>query len=62
MLLLLALMLAAVPDMVGAQAVRMLHEREHWLADNRVDIAAQIEHGFSQAECGELVDGEEAFR
>jgi predicted enzyme related to lactoylglutathione lyase len=40
----------------------MLHEHEQWLADNRADIAAEIEHGFGQAERGELVDGEEAFR
>jgi len=47
-------------DEFVAQAVQMLHEQ--WLADNRADIAAKIEHGFRQAERGELVDGEEAFR
>jgi predicted transcriptional regulator len=40
----------------------MLDEHEQWLVDNRVDIAAEIEHGSAQAERGELVDGEEAFR
>ena len=49
-------------DEFVAQAVQMLHEHEQWLADNRADIAAKIEHGFGQAERGELVDGEEAFR
>jgi predicted transcriptional regulator len=38
------------------------HKHEQWLADHRADIAAKIEHGFAQAERGELVDGEEAFR
>jgi putative addiction module CopG family antidote len=44
------------PDEFVAQAVQMLHEHEQWLADNRVDIAAKIEHGFAQAERGELLD------
>jgi len=44
------------------RAVRMLHEQEEWLAENRVEIATRIEHGFSQAERGELVEGEEAFQ
>ncbi len=43
-------------DEFVAQAVQMLHEHEQWLADNRADIAAKIEHGYSQAERGELVD------
>ena len=49
-------------DEFVAAAVEMLHEHEQWLADNSADIAAKIEHGFAQAERGELVDGEEAFR
>lgn len=49
-------------DEYVAQAVQMLHAQEQWLADNRADIAAKIELGFAQAERGELVDGEEAFR
>jgi predicted transcriptional regulator len=40
----------------------MLDEHEQWLAKNRADIAARIEHGFAQAERGEMVDGEEAFQ
>jgi antitoxin ParD1/3/4 len=50
------------PDEFVAQAVQMLHEHEQWLAENRADIGAKIEHGYAQAERGELVDGEEAFR
>ena len=49
-------------DEFVAQAVQLLHEQEQWLADNRDDIAAKIEHGFTQAERGESVDGDEAFR
>ena len=33
-------------DEFVAQAVQMLHEHEQWLADNRADIAAKIEHGL----------------
>ena len=40
----------------------MLHEQEEWLAENRTGIAAMIEHGFAQAERGELLDGDEAFQ
>jgi antitoxin ParD1/3/4 len=43
-------------DEFVAQAVRLLHEHEQWLVDNRADIAAKIEHGFAQAERGELLD------
>jgi len=49
-------------DEFVAQAVQMLHEQEQWLAENRANIAAKIEHGFAQAQRGELVDGDEAFR
>jgi len=44
------------------RAVQMLHEQEQWLADNRTEIAAHIEHGYQQAERGEVIDGDEAFR
>lgn len=44
------------------RAIEMLHEQEEWLAENRRRIAARIEHGFAQAERGELLDGEEAFQ
>jgi antitoxin ParD1/3/4 len=43
-------------DEFVAQAVQMLHEREQWLADNRADVAGEIEQGFRQAETGELLD------
>ena len=43
------------------RAIQMLHEQEDWLARNRAGIADQIEHGFAQAERGELVDGNEAL-
>jgi predicted transcriptional regulator len=39
----------------------MLPEQEDWLARNRAEIAGQIEHGFAQAERGELIDGDEVF-
>ena len=48
-------------DEFVAHAVQLLHEQEQWLADNRDGIAAKIEHGFAQAERGELVNGDEAF-
>ena len=41
------------------QAVQMLHEQEQWLADNRADIAAEIEEGYASAEQGELLDPEQ---
>jgi antitoxin ParD1/3/4 len=43
-------------DEFVAQAVQMLHEHERWLAENRADIAAKIEHGYAQAERGELLE------
>ena len=36
-------------------AVRMLHEQELWLRDNRAAVAAKIERGFASAERGDLV-------
>ena len=44
------------------RAVEMLHEQEEWLAENQAEIAVRIEHGFTQAERGELIDGDEAVR
>ena len=43
------------------RAIQMLHEQEDWLARNRAEIADQIEHGFAQAERGELMDGDEVI-
>lgn len=37
-------------------AVRLLHDQEEWLSENRDEIAAKIEHGYAQAERGELTD------
>jgi predicted transcriptional regulator len=48
-------------DQLVDRAIQMLPEREDWLAFNRAEIAEQIEHGFAQAERGELIDGDEAF-
>ncbi len=43
------------------RAVEMLHEQEEWLAENKAEIADQVEHGFAQAERGELIDADEAI-
>lgn len=48
-------------DEFVVRAIQMLHEQENWLARNRDEIADQIEHGFAQAERGELIDGDEVF-
>jgi Arc/MetJ-type ribon-helix-helix transcriptional regulator len=42
------------------RAVSMLHEQEAWLAEHRSEIAAKIGEGYSAAQRGELIDGEEA--
>jgi len=44
------------------RAVELLHEQEEWIPENRAEIAAQVEHGFAQAERGELIDGDKAVR
>jgi putative addiction module CopG family antidote len=49
-------------DEFVTHAVKLLHEQEQWLADNRRKITAKIEHGFAQAEKGELVDQDEEFQ
>ena len=40
------------------RAVELLHAQD-WLLEDRDEIAAKIEHGFAQAERGELIDGDE---
>ena len=35
-----------------------LSAEEDWLADNRDEIAAQIQEGWDEAQRGELTDGE----
>ena len=42
--------------------MKWVGEQEEWVAENRVEIAAQIEHGVAQAERSELIDGDEAVR
>ena len=37
----------------------MLHAQDAWLAQDREEIAGQIERGYSEAERGELIDGDE---
>jgi hypothetical protein len=37
----------------------MPDEQEQWLAENSDRVAALIEHGFAQAERGDLIDGDE---
>ncbi len=49
---------ASVDDYV-ARAIEMMHEQEEWLARDREEIAAQIEHGLEQAERGEFVSPDE---
>ncbi|HZU33509.1 MAG TPA: hypothetical protein VFB79_20505 [Candidatus Angelobacter sp.] len=40
-------------------AVRMLHEREEWLMDNRTEISLKIDAGYAAAQRGELVDSDQ---
>jgi putative addiction module CopG family antidote len=40
-------------------AVSMLHEQELWLAENRAQIAEQIDEGYAAAQRGELLEPEE---
>ncbi|HME10855.1 MAG TPA: type II toxin-antitoxin system ParD family antitoxin [Bryobacteraceae bacterium] len=44
------------PDEFVERAVQLLHEQEQWLADNRDDIAAKIEQGYTSSERGNLLD------
>ena len=53
------------PDEVLDQAFEIIREQllsEDWMGEERDPLAAQIATGFTQAERGELVDGEEAVR
>jgi antitoxin ParD1/3/4 len=40
------------------RALEFLSVEEEWLADNRSEIARQIEEGWDEAQRGELTDGE----
>jgi putative addiction module CopG family antidote len=39
-------------DDLVERAVRMLHEQEEWLSENRSEIAAMIEEGYASAQRG----------
>jgi putative addiction module CopG family antidote len=41
------------------QAVQLLHAQEEWLAENRAEVAARIEEGYTAAKRGELIDGDQ---
>jgi len=43
------------PDEVIKRALELLKQRDTWLADNR----AKIEEGYSAAQRGELLDGDQ---
>jgi antitoxin ParD1/3/4 len=40
------------------RALEFLSAEEDWLADNREQIAAQIQEGWDEAQRGELTDGD----
>jgi Arc/MetJ-type ribon-helix-helix transcriptional regulator len=46
-------------DDLVEEAVRQLHDREEWLAQNRVDIERAIEEGYAAAQRGELLTEDE---
>jgi Arc/MetJ-type ribon-helix-helix transcriptional regulator len=52
------------PDEVLDQAFEIIREQlqlEDWMVEQRDVVAARIESGFNQAECGELIDGDTAI-
>jgi Arc/MetJ-type ribon-helix-helix transcriptional regulator len=52
------------PDEVLDQAFEIIREQlqlEDWMVEHRDAIAAHVEAGFSQAERGELIDGDAAI-
>jgi hypothetical protein len=51
------------PGEVLDQAFAIIREQlelEDWMVEQRAAVAAHIEKGFAQAECGELIDGDAA--
>jgi len=51
------------PGEVLEQALEIIRKQldhEHWLVEQREEVAAKIAAGFAQAERGELMDGETA--
>lgn len=49
----------AGPDEVIDQALEMLQERDQWLREHGVELAAKIEEGYASAQRGELLDEDE---
>lgn len=45
-------------DQFVERAVSMLHEQEAWLAENRVQIEAKIDEGYTAAQRGELIEAD----
>jgi len=55
---------AVLSEEMPDQASEIARERlqhEAWLLEQREAVAARTATGFAQAECGELLDGEEAI-
>jgi len=51
------------PGEVLDQAFEIIREQldlEDWMFDQREAVAAHIETGYAQAQCGELIDGDAA--
>jgi predicted transcriptional regulator len=51
----------SILDDLLAEGLRLLRDREAFLAEHREALRAQIAEGVAQAERGQLVDGEEAM-
>ena len=49
----------ATPEEVVECALELLSAQEHWLANNRDQIAADIQDGWDAAQRGELIDGDQ---
>jgi antitoxin ParD1/3/4 len=52
------------PDEVIDQALEIIREQlelEDWMLEQRASVSAHIEEGFTQAERGELIDGDVAI-
>ena|SRR5205807_2144324 len=52
------------PGEILDQAFEIIREQldlEDWMLEQKESIAAHIEQGFAQAECGELMDGDAAI-
>jgi antitoxin ParD1/3/4 len=49
----------ATPEDVVERAVELLSAEEDWLANNRDQIATDIQEGWDAAQRGELIDGDQ---